>query len=158
MLGEEHNVVEIPELTAALLHDLQGTAGYHYLALEQDPATMNVASRGPMHGHLDSLAAFARRYPHAFTFVSDQELAMIASAGAESHGGGDPVWGLETRHYMPASKAEDFARLDSAFSPARGSDSSRPRCAVTSATSSGASCSGSTPRCTSAGCDQLRTN
>ena len=61
MLGEEHNVVEIPELTAALLHDLQGTAGYHYLA-------------------------------------------------------------LETRHYMPASKAEDFARLDSAFSPARGSE------------------------------------
>ena len=167
VLGEEHNVVEIPELTTALLSALQRSAGYHYLALEQDPATMKAASRPPMRGHPDSVAAFARRYPHAFTFMSDQELAMIAAAGAESRGGGDPVWGLdqsfgathaldrllaitgghstpaaralasryrdaaervertrdlENHHYLAGPKEENFARLDSAYSPARGSE------------------------------------
>lgn len=167
VLGEEHNVVEIPELVTALMAALEPRAGYHYIALEQDPVTMGAASRAPLRGHLDSLAVFARRYPHAYTFVSDQELAMIAAAGADSRGRGDPIWGLdqsfgatyaldrllaiseghsspearalaaryrdsaavkervrdlETFHYMVAAKAEDFARLDSAFAPPPGSE------------------------------------
>ena len=71
-IGEEHNVVEIPELVTALLTDLEPRAGYRYVALEQDPVAMRAASVPPMRGRADSLVAYARRYPHAFTFVSDQ--------------------------------------------------------------------------------------
>lgn len=95
VIGEEHNVVEIPELTSALFRQLQETAGYHYMALEQDPVTMQMASTAPARGNLDSLVAISRRYPHAFTFVSDQELRMIADVGAASLGHGDPIWGLD---------------------------------------------------------------
>jgi len=94
-IGEEHNVVEIPELVTALLTDLEPRAGYRYVALEQDPVAMRAASVPPMRGRADSLVAYARRYPHAFTFVSDQELAMVADVGHVSKGGGNPVWGLD---------------------------------------------------------------
>src|SRR5215218_5086535 len=62
-VGEEHNVVEIPELVTALLTDLGPRAGYRYVALEQDPVTMRAASVARMRGRADSLVAYARRYP-----------------------------------------------------------------------------------------------
>jgi hypothetical protein len=94
-IGEEHNAAEIPALVAPLLRDLQPHAGYHYVALEQDPAAMRAASVAPMRGRTDSIVAYARRYPHAFTFMSDQELAMIADVGRIAKGRGNPLWGLD---------------------------------------------------------------
>ena len=94
-LGEEHNVAEIPEVVAALLRDLQARAGYQYVALEQDPQAMRVASSGAMRGKRDSIIALAHRYQKAFTFISDQELAMVADAGAISRGKGNAIWGLD---------------------------------------------------------------
>jgi len=94
-LGEEHNVVEIPALVTALLRELEQRAGYRSVALEQDPVAMRAASAAPMRGRLDSVVAYARRYPHAFTFMSDQELAMIADVGRIANGRGNPVWGLD---------------------------------------------------------------
>ena len=94
-IGEEHNVVEIPELVTALLTDLEPRAGYRYVALEQDPVAMRAVSAPPMRGRADSLVAYARRYPHAFTFVSDQELAMVADIGRIAKGRGNAVWGLD---------------------------------------------------------------
>jgi hypothetical protein len=94
-LGEQHNAAEIPELTAALLRALQERAGYHYLADEQDPLAGRLVSRPPIRGNLDSIAALARKYQHAFTFMSDQELAMLADVGARSAGRGNPVWGCD---------------------------------------------------------------
>lgn len=167
LLGEEHNALEIPQLVGALFDTLQKQAGYHYVALEQDPLTMELASRAPMRGQVEALAAYSRRYPFAFTFVSDQELAMIAHIGAVSRGHADPIWGLdqsfgaahsldrllaiggprvspaaralamhyrdtamakervrdlEKFDYMAAEKTENFARLDSLWAPAPGSD------------------------------------
>src|SRR5262249_19703143 len=54
-------------------------------------------SRPPARGNLDSLAAIARRYPHAFTFVSDEELAMVAAVGAASRAPARaaPIWGCD---------------------------------------------------------------
>jgi len=95
VIGEEHNVVEIPELMTALFKQLQNAASYKYIALEQDPVTMRIASREPVRGNIDSLTAIARRYPHAFTFMSDDELRMIADIGGVSSGRGNPVWGLD---------------------------------------------------------------
>lgn len=94
-LGEEHNVAEIPALVTALLTDVETRGGYRYVALEQDPIAMRAASVAPMRGRLDSLVAYARRYQHAFTFMSDQELAMVADVGRAANGRGNPVWGLD---------------------------------------------------------------
>jgi hypothetical protein len=94
-IGEEHNVAEIPAIVTALLTDLEPRAGYRYVAVEQDPSAMRAASVPPMRGHVDSIVAYARRYPHAFTFMSDQELAMVADVARLSNGRGNAVWGLD---------------------------------------------------------------
>ena len=93
-LGEEHNTTEIPELTTALFRALQGN-GFEYVADEQDPVTLRMASAKPARGNRDSLVAFARKYPSAFTFVSDQELTMLADLGAASRGRGNALWGCD---------------------------------------------------------------
>jgi hypothetical protein len=94
-LGEEHNAREIPEFTTALFTALQQRAGFQYLALEQDPAMMWRVDAPSVRGRLDSIAALARRYPNGFTFVSDQELAMIAAVGGASAGHGRAIWGAD---------------------------------------------------------------
>jgi hypothetical protein len=109
-LGEDHNMMEIPELTTALFRVLQSRFGYHYFVEEQDPATMRRIARAPVRGHLDSLVALARRYPNAFTFVSDQELGMLADIGATSSARRDPIWGCD-QSFGVANALEDLLAL-----------------------------------------------
>ncbi|HVT38699.1 MAG TPA: hypothetical protein VHE78_06635 [Gemmatimonadaceae bacterium] len=94
-LGEQHNATEIPEFTTALFRALQQSAGYQYLADEQDPITLRYVSSKPVRGDRDSVLAFARRYQHAFTFMSDQELAMLSDIARASRGGGNPLRGCD---------------------------------------------------------------
>ena len=94
VLGEQHNAREIPEFTSALFRQLNRLHGYRHLALEQDPVATARASAAPLRGRLDGIASFARRYPAAFTFRTDQELTMIAEAG-RIHKLERPVWGLD---------------------------------------------------------------
>jgi erythromycin esterase-like protein len=94
VIGEQHNAKEIPEFTSALFCHLSRTQGFRYLALEQDPVAVARASAAPLRGRLDEIARYARRYPAAFTFRTDEELAMIAEAG-KVHKGSRPVWGLD---------------------------------------------------------------
>ncbi len=94
-IGEEHNVRQIPEITARLFEALHRRHGFNYLALEQDPLACRQASAPAARGNLDAVVALAKKYPNAFTFDTDQELGMIARAGAVSAGKADPVWGLD---------------------------------------------------------------
>jgi hypothetical protein len=94
-LGEEHNTIEIPELTIALFRTLHDQYGFRFLALEQDPIAGRWVSETPARGNLDSVLLTARRYPHAFTFVSDQELSMIVEIGSISRTSARPVWGCD---------------------------------------------------------------
>lgn len=94
-IGEEHNVAEIPQFTTALFRALHERHGYNYLALEQDPVTCRSISQRPARGSLDAVSEWARRYPNGFTFHTDQELEMIATAGRISTARFDPVWGLD---------------------------------------------------------------
>jgi hypothetical protein len=94
-LGEQHNATEIPEFTTALFRALQQSAGYQYFADEQDPITLRYVSSKPVRGDRDSVLAFARRYQHAFTFMSDQELGMLSDIARASRGGGNPLWGCD---------------------------------------------------------------
>ncbi|MFI5311939.1 MAG: hypothetical protein ACHQQ3_11935 [Gemmatimonadales bacterium] len=94
-LGEQHNAREIPIFTTALFRMLQARYGFHYFAGEQDPTSGRIVSEAPVRGSRDSVAALARRYPHAFTFMSDQELQMLADIGASAKTAAHPVWGCD---------------------------------------------------------------
>src|SRR6202022_3191370 len=48
-----------------------------------------------LRGNREGLRALARRYPNAFTFDTDQEIEMIAEAGAVSGTKANPIWGLD---------------------------------------------------------------
>jgi hypothetical protein len=103
-LGEAHNNRDIPLLSQALFRQLNHRYGFNYLATEQDPLMMQRISSGPVRGDLSRVNALARQYPYGFTFVSDQELAMLAGILDLSSGRHDPVWGAEqafgATHYL----------------------------------------------------------
>jgi hypothetical protein len=94
-LGEQHNAMEIPQVTSALFHALQRSAGYQYLADEQDPVALRWVSAFVGPGIHDSVIAYAQRHPHAFTFMSDQELGMLADIAGSSTGKGNHLWGCD---------------------------------------------------------------
>jgi hypothetical protein len=94
-LGEEHNNVDIPPFTTALLHLLHEAEGFNYLALEQDPVMMQRVSDPAMRGDSRAINALAAQYLVGFTFDSDQELTMLAQAGALLSGKGRPIWGCD---------------------------------------------------------------
>ena len=94
-LGEEHNRLEIPLFVTALFRALHERSGYQYFAEEQDPVTMRRISVAPVRGNRDSIVAISRRYQHAFTFMSDQELDMLAALGVISTAHAHPIWGCD---------------------------------------------------------------
>lgn len=95
IFGEEHGVREFPKFLTALFRALHQQDGFNHLAIESDPVSAHVASIAPLRGNADALATYARKYPNAFTFPTDQELRMIADIGKISTGRTDAVWGLD---------------------------------------------------------------
>jgi hypothetical protein len=94
-IGEQHNVRQIPEITGLLFEELRRRHGFNYLALEQDPLACRMASTPPARGSPEAVVGLAKKYPYAFTFRTDQELSLVARAGALSTTKADPVWGLD---------------------------------------------------------------
>ena len=56
---------------------------------------MERASRPPGRGDRAALEEIARSHPYAYTFVSDEELAMLAEIGRASTATQRPLWGCE---------------------------------------------------------------
>jgi hypothetical protein len=94
-LGEPHNAKQVPEITSMLFKVLHERRGFNYLALEQDPVITQMVSAKSVAGNRDLVISLANRYPNAFTFITDQELEMIAEAGSISKGKGNRVWGVD---------------------------------------------------------------
>ncbi len=94
-MGEQHNNREIPEFTTALFSSLHQKLGFNYLALEQDTVTLRLMSGRDFVGKRQRLLDYASERPNAFTFATDQELAMIADAGEISSAKHRRVWGLD---------------------------------------------------------------
>ena len=94
-IGEEHNNLHIPAITTALFRTLHQRHGFNYFVDEQDPVMMRTISVAPVRGDVGRIRALAQRYKHGFTFISDQELQMLADIGATSKGKGRPIWGCE---------------------------------------------------------------
>jgi hypothetical protein len=84
-----------PEFMAGLFSALHSGHGFNYVAVEQDPFGMELASSDPVRGNIEAIAARARLYPYAFTFINDEELRMFAHVGRTSTGGWRPIWGFD---------------------------------------------------------------
>ena len=95
MIGESHNLREIPLFTARLFDALHARAGFDYLALENGPFVMEQLSSAGVRGDADASIALANRYVNALQFRNDQELEMIVAAGRTSSARAAPLWGLD---------------------------------------------------------------
>jgi hypothetical protein len=94
-LLEEHNVGDLASLTVALFDTLRVALGYRYLALEQGGVITSWLGEAARHGGWDSVSTLATRWPHAPTFATDEELAMIAHIAATAGTPHTPVWGID---------------------------------------------------------------
>ncbi len=95
VLGEQHYTREMPQVTTALFRMLQSEADYQFLALEQDPLMAMTVAAKPLRGDEAAILDYARRYPNAFTFETDQEIEMISEVSASSNAMANPVWGVD---------------------------------------------------------------
>lgn len=94
-VAEPHNSKEVPEITSALFKSLKVRHGFNYLALEQDPVMAQIVSDPSAVGNREYVISLARKYPNAFTFITDQELEMISQVGSVSTGKRNRIWGLD---------------------------------------------------------------
>jgi hypothetical protein len=95
MVGESHNLREIPLFTARLFDALHARAGFNYLALENGPFVMEQLSAPGVRGNAQASLALANRYVNALQMRNDQELEMMVSAGGASSARSAPLWGLD---------------------------------------------------------------
>ncbi len=94
-IAEEHNRLQIPQITTMLFSALHKKYGFNYLALEQGTVVCKMFASKPLVGNLNAIAEFARKYTNAPTFITDQELQMIGEAGRISDAKTDRIWGLD---------------------------------------------------------------
>ena len=95
VLGEPHNVKQVPEFTTALFKALHAEAGFNYLALEQGPYIMEQTSREGRRSGRQGVLEVAARFPDSLHFHTDQELHMIADVSAIPGTRMPRVWGVD---------------------------------------------------------------
>jgi hypothetical protein len=103
--GEEHGEAQSNRFISALFPLLQARAGYQHLMVEQGAIVSSQISASPLRGNIEAISAHAAAHPHAFTFVSDQELAMLASVSGVSAAAA-PIWGCEVEFGVGHALAE----------------------------------------------------
>ena len=94
MVGESHNVREIPLFTLALFDRLR-PAGFEYLGMEDGPVAIEQLVVTGARGDLAKLAEHSNRYVNALQFRTDQELELMAGVLRTSRAPVAPVWGLD---------------------------------------------------------------
>jgi hypothetical protein len=95
MLAEEHNLLELNQLTVRLFDELQERYGVQHLILEQGSVIACWIDDAARAGGRDSVDALVRRYPHAPTFATDEELALMTHVRQASTAPGPAVWGVD---------------------------------------------------------------
>ena len=95
MVGESHNVKQIPQFTSYLFRELHDRYGFDYLALEDGPFIAELFSDPAVRGDREATLALANRYVNALQFWNDQEVQMILDVGRISRASASPVWGLD---------------------------------------------------------------
>lgn len=94
-LCEEHNLLELNQLSSYLFQEYHDQFGYNYLVLEQGCAISSFYGLPEYRGNYESLASLVRNYPQSPTFATDEELRLIADAGRISTSPINPIWGVD---------------------------------------------------------------
>ena len=94
LLGEDHMDHATPEFAGALYQMLHSDHGFRYLVVEQDPVAIEEALAPSVRGDVDAIGRLAGRWTSLFEFDSDEDLALIALAGALEPTG-PAIWGVE---------------------------------------------------------------
>jgi len=95
VIGEEHNLLELNQLATALFDELRARHDFQYLVLEQGSVIASWLDRAARAGGRDSVDALVRRYPHAPTFATDEELELMTHVRTVSPARGQAIWGVD---------------------------------------------------------------
>ena len=112
LIGEEHHDRDTPLFTRALYEVLHREDGFSHLVVEQDPVGIELALAPGQRGSAVALGNKLRVWPTLLGFASDQDLALLADAGAMV-AGPDAIWGLEQAQ-SPVRYLEELVVLASA--------------------------------------------
>ena len=94
LIGEEHHDRDTPLFTRALYDVLHREDGFSHLVVEQDPVGIELALAPGQRGSAAAIGNKLRTWPTLLGFASDQDLALLADAGAAVDGP-NAMWGLE---------------------------------------------------------------
>ena len=94
LLGEDHMDHATPVFAGALFRMLRADHGFRFLVVEQDPVAIEEALAPSVRGDVDAIGRLAGRWTSLFEFDSDEDLALIAMAGALETTG-PAIWGVE---------------------------------------------------------------
>jgi hypothetical protein len=109
LIGEEHNDRNTPLFTRALYEVLHRDDDFSHLVVEQDPLGVEMALAPEQRGDATAIGGKLKTWPTLLGFASDQDLALLAAAGAIASGP-DVIWGLEQAQ-SPVRYLEELARL-----------------------------------------------
>lgn len=103
MIGEEHGIADVPELTAAVFRALR-PHGYEHLVIETSPITAALLDRLSRYGR-DSLSALFKRYPLAVPFYNWHEEADLLVSAMEGVGQVQVLLGVDYEFLLGTSLA-----------------------------------------------------
>ena len=109
LLGEQHHERDTPLFARALYAVLRREDGFSHLVVEQDPVGIEMALTPGRRGDAAAIAGGLKTWPTLLGFGSDQDLALLADAGAAEPGPG-AIWGVEQAQ-SPVRYLEELATL-----------------------------------------------
>jgi len=109
LIGEGHNDRDTPLFVRALFSVLRRANGFTHLVVEQDPLGVELALAPGQRGNAAAIGKALRAWPTLLGFASDQDLALLADAGAEV-AGTDAIWGVEQAQ-SPVRYFEELSAL-----------------------------------------------
>ncbi len=109
LIGEQHHDRDTPLFTRALYAVLRREDGFSHLVVEQDPLGIEMALAPGRRGSAAAIGEGLKNWPTLLGFGSDQDLALLADAGA-AEPGPTAIWGLEQAQ-SPVRYLEELAPL-----------------------------------------------
>jgi hypothetical protein len=109
LVGEQHNDRDTPLFARALYAVLRRDNGFSRLVVEQDPLGIEMALAPGRRGDAAAIGKELNTWPTLLGFASDQDLALLADAGAAEPGPA-AIWGLEQAQ-SPVRYLDELAPL-----------------------------------------------